>query len=176
MVRPRVSASPPDALVAAGLDQDTKLIVDERGKIGESWSGAWARASSSARPKHHNLKNTKAKVKRGSGIVSNALRAYANGRRDNCDLHLTLDVYPHALPHLPRRASAAPNPAAQSVNDRTAGESPARYEHRMQTGGARDAQAERKAKLDAGRSDTVIENGERALLPQCCRPRNRRYW
>ena len=115
MVRPRVSASPPDALVAAGLDQDTKLIVDERGKIGESWSGAWARASSSARPKHHNLKNTKAKVKRGSGIVSNALHAYANGRRDDWDLHLTLDVYPHALPHLPRRASAAPNPAAQSV-------------------------------------------------------------
>ena len=35
-------------------------------------------------------KNTNAKVERANGVISDALRAYANGRKDDWDLHLVL--------------------------------------------------------------------------------------
>ena len=35
-------------------------------------------------------KNTNAKVERGNGVISDTLRAYVNGRKDDLDSHLTL--------------------------------------------------------------------------------------
>ena len=38
-------------------------------------------------------KNTNAKVERANGVVSDTLRAYANGRKDDWDGHLPLAVF-----------------------------------------------------------------------------------
>ena len=61
-------------------------------------------------------------------------------------------------------------PLSPPHDDRTAGESPAHYAQRMRAMEATvrellaAAQAERKAKLDAGRVDTVFKVGDRVLL------------
>ena len=38
-------------------------------------------------------KNTNAKVERANGVISDTLRAYANGRKDDWDGHLPLTVF-----------------------------------------------------------------------------------
>ena len=127
-------------------------------------------------------KNTKAKVERANGVISDTLRAYANALNDDWDSHLTLaefainnaasalgdDLTPFfidrgAHPRLP----LSPPPAH---DDRATGESPTQYAQRMRAmeSTAREllaaAQVERKAKLDTGRVDTVFQVGDRVLL------------
>ena len=61
-------------------------------------------------------KNTNAKVERANGVISDTLRAYANGRKDDWDAHLLhaevaiVDSRrrPDALLYRPRRAPAPP--------------------------------------------------------------------
>ena len=50
-------------------------------------------------------KNTNAKVERANGVISDTLRAYANGRKDDWDSHLPLAVF--AINNAASTASAA---------------------------------------------------------------------
>ena len=125
-------------------------------------------------------KNTNAKVERANGVIGDTLRAYANGRKDDWDRQLPLAVFAinnaastlgdgltpffidrGAHPRLPLTAPAAGSPD---------GESPALYARRMREMEltVREllaaAQQERKAKLDAGRVDTVFKVGDLVLL------------
>jgi hypothetical protein len=125
-------------------------------------------------------KNTNAKVERANGVIGDTLRAFANGRKDDWDRQLPLAVFAinnaastlgegltpffidrGAHPRLPLSA-----PPAEGVG----GEPPALYARRMREMEltVREllaaAQQERKAKLDAGRVDTVFQVGDRVLL------------
>ncbi len=135
-------------------------------------------------------KNTNAKAERADGVVSDALRAYADGRKDDRDAHLPLaalainsaastlggDLTPFfidrgAHPRLPlspsRVDSAAGEPPAAAA---AAAAAAARYAQRMRALEATvrellaAAQAERRATLDAGRVDTAFKVGDRVLL------------
>jgi hypothetical protein len=124
--------------------------------------------------------NTITKVEWANGVISYTLRAYANGRKDDWDRQLPLAVFAinnaastlgdgltfffidrGAHPRLP--LSAVPV-------DGASGESPALYAWRMRTMEltVREllaaAQQARKAKLDAGRVDTVFKVGDLVLL------------
>ena len=48
-------------------------------------------------------KNTNAKVERANGVISNTLRAYTNGRKDDWDSHLLRPSSPSIMqrPRLP---------------------------------------------------------------------------
>jgi hypothetical protein len=125
-------------------------------------------------------KNTNAKVERANGVIGDTLRAYANGRKDDWDRQLPLAVFAinnaastlgdgltpffidrGAHPRLPLTAPAASHPD---------GEAPALYARRMRELELQvrellaAAQQERKAKLDAGRVDTVFKVGDQVLL------------
>ena len=127
-------------------------------------------------------KNTNAMVERANDVISDTLRDYANGRKDDWDSHLTLaefainntastlgnDLTPFfidcgALPHLP---------LSQPQHDLAAGESPADNAQRMRAMEttvlelltAAQARADRKAKLDAGRVNIVFQVSDRLLL------------
>jgi hypothetical protein len=125
-------------------------------------------------------KNTNAKVERANGVIGDTLRAFANGRKDDWDKHLSMAIFAinnaassvgegltpffidrGAHPRLPL------SPPRQSGN---AVESPALYAQRMRAIelSVREllaaAQQERKAKLDVGRVDTVFKVGDQVLL------------
>ena len=119
-------------------------------------------------------------MERANGVISDTLRAFANGRKDDWDGHLPLAVFAinNAASTLgdgltrffidrgahPRLPLSAPPVAGAG------GEAPALYARRMRAMEltVREllaaAQAERKAKLDAGRVDTVFKVGDRVLL------------
>jgi hypothetical protein len=125
-------------------------------------------------------KNTNAKVERANGVIGDTLRAFANGRKDDWDRQLPLAVFAinNAASTLgdgltpffidrgahPRLPLSAPTVAG----DRS--ESPGQYAQRMREleRSVREllaaAQRERKAKLDAGRVDTVFKVGDQVLL------------
>ena len=119
-------------------------------------------------------KNTNAKVEQAKGVISDTLRAYANGRKDDWDSHLTLaefaihntastlgdDLTPFFID------SGHPRlPLSPPHHNLAAYESSADYAQRMcaMEATVREllaaAQADRKAKLDAGRVDTVFQVG-----------------
>ena len=121
-------------------------------------------------------KNTNAKVERANGVISDTLRAYANGCKDDWDSHLTLAEFAinnaastlgdNLTPFFIDRGAHPRLPLSPPHDDRIAGESPAHYAQRMRAMEATvrellaAAQAERKAKLDAGR----VEVGDQVLL------------
>jgi len=125
-------------------------------------------------------KNTNAKVERTNGVISDTLRAYANGRKDDWDVHLlpaefainnAASTFGDGLtPFFIDRGAHPRLPLSPPRDDRATGETPAHYARRMHEieTTVREllaaAQAERKAKLDAGRVDTVFEVGDRVLL------------
>ena len=125
-------------------------------------------------------KNTNAKVERTNGVISDTLRAYANGRKDDWDVHLlpaefainnAASTFGDGLtPFFIDRGAHPRLPLSPPRDDRATGETPAHYARRMHEIEATvrellaAAQAERKAKLDAGRVDTVFEVGDRVLL------------
>ena len=87
------------------------------------------------------LKNTNAKVERANGVISDTLRAYANGRKDDWDSHFTLAEFAFnnaastlgdtLTPFFIDRGAHPRLPLSPPQDDRTAGESPAHYEQRM---------------------------------------------
>ena len=125
-------------------------------------------------------KNTNSKVERANGVVSDTLRAYANGRKDDWDDHLPLAVFAinnaastlggDLTPFFIDRGAHPRLPLSPPRDGSTTGEPPTRYAQRMRALEATvrellaAAQAERKAKLDAGRVDTVFKVGDRVLL------------
>jgi len=160
----------PDVLV---VDHDSKFTSEVFRAFVKGWGSCLIVGSA-----YH--KNTNAKVERANGVISDVLRAYANGRKDDWDDHLPLTVFAinNAASTLggdltPFFVDRGAHPRLPLSPPRAAGptdESPTHYAQRMRTMEAtvRDllaaAQAERKATLDAGRVDTVFKVGDRVLL------------
>jgi hypothetical protein len=125
-------------------------------------------------------KNTNAKVERANGVISDTLRALANGSMDDWDDHLPLAVFGinnavstlggDLTPFFVYSGAPPRLPLSPPRDDLAAGESPAHYARRMRAMELTvlellaAAQTERKAKLDAGRVDTVLKVGDRMLL------------
>ena len=129
-------------------------------------------------------KNTNAKVERTNGVISDTLCAYANGRKDGWDRHLTLAesaineaasmLGDNLSPFFIDRGAHPRLPLSPPHDDRSApvtGESQAHFAQRLRAT-VREllaaAQAEWRAKLDAGRVDTVF----RVATGCCCGPRS----
>ena len=125
-------------------------------------------------------KNTNAKVERANGVIGDTLRAFANGRKDDWDRQLPFAEFAinnadsvlgdGLTPFFIDRGAHPRLPLSPPRDDGAAGESPALYAQRMRQleTTVREllaaAQAARKAKLDAGRVDTVFKVGDRVLL------------
>jgi hypothetical protein len=125
-------------------------------------------------------KNTNAKVERANGVVSDTLRAYANGRKDDWDQHLLFAEFAinnasstlgdDLTPFFIDRGAHPRLPLSPPQDTGVAGESPAHYAQRMRAMEASvrellaSAQAALKAKLDVSRVDTVFKVGDRVLL------------
>ena len=119
---------------------------------------------------YHRDRNANAKVEGANGVIRDTLRAHANGRKDGWGGHLplaqfaintatsTLDAGP--TPFFVDRGAHPRPPLARPRDDRAAdSESPARRMPQAEAtvrGPPAAAQAERKARLDAGRVDTVF--------------------
>jgi hypothetical protein len=133
-------------------------------------------------------KNTNAKVERANGVIGDTLRAFANGRKDDWDRQLPLAVFAinnaastlgdELTPFFIDRGAHPRLPLSVPTDCTPGGESPAHYARRMQEmeRTVRElltaAQQERKAKLDAGRVDTVFKVGDQVLLRSQCGPRS----
>ena len=116
--------------------------------------------------------NTSAKVERANGVICDTLRAFANGRKDDWDDHLPLTVFAinNAASTLGSdltsffvdRGAHPRLPLSPPRDDLAIDESPAHYAQRIRAmeRTVREllaaAQSERKAKLDAGRVNTVF--------------------
>ena len=129
-----------------------------------------------------NHKNTNAKVERANGVIGDTLRAYANGRKDDWDKQLTFAEFAinNAASTLGGEADMTPFfidrgahprlPLSAPHAEHAAHESPGQYAQRMRSIEAtvRELLAARraasKAKLDAGRVDTLFKVGDRARL------------
>jgi len=125
-------------------------------------------------------KNTNAKVERANGVIGDTLRAFANGRKDDWDRQLPLAVFAinnaastlgdELTPFFIDRGAHPRLPLSVPTDCTPGGESPAHYARRMHEmeRTVRElltaAQQERKAKLDAGRVDTVFKVGDQVLL------------
>ena len=119
-------------------------------------------------------KNTDAKVECANGVISDTLCAYVNGRKDDGDSHLALAEFANNnAPVFIDRGAHPSLPLTPPHDDRTSGTLPAHYAQRTRAMGRRcgslrelraAAQAEREAKLDAGRVDTVFNVGDWVLL------------
>ena len=119
-------------------------------------------------------------MQRANGVIRDTLRANTSGRKDDWDSHLTLaelainntasTIGDGLTPFFIDHGEHSRLPPSPPHHDRTTGESPAHYAQQMQqmTATAREllaaAQAEVKAKLVAGRVDTVLQVGDRVLL------------
>ena len=139
-------------------------------------------------------KNTNAKAERADGVISDTLRAYANGRKDDWDSHLPLAEFAihdaasthgdNLTPFFINRGVHPRLPVSPPHDDRTADESPAHYAQRMLAmeatvaGAARGGAGGAEGKLAVGRVDTVFKVGNWVLLrtkePYQCR--RRRHW
>ena len=166
----RSGAGFPDVLV---VDHDPKFTSDVFRAFVKSMGSCLIVGSA-----YH--KNTNAKVERANGVISDTLRAYANGRKDDWDRHLMLAEFAinnaastlgdGLTPFFIDRGAHPRLPLSPPLDERTAGESHASYATRMRAMEATvrellaAAQAERKAKLDAGRVDTVFHVGDQVLL------------
>jgi hypothetical protein len=125
-------------------------------------------------------KNTNAKVERANGVIGDTLRAFANGRKDDWDRQLSLAVFAinnaastlgdGLTPFFIDRGAHPRLPLSAPTAGSGGSESPGQYVQRMRELelSVREllaaAQRERKAKLDAGRVDTVFKVGDRVLL------------
>ena len=109
-------------------------------------------------------RNTNSKVEGANSVIRDTLRAHANGRKDGWGGHLPLAEFAinTATPTLDaglRPFFVDRDALARPRDDRAAGESPARRMPQAEAtvrGPPAAAQAERKARLDAGRVDTVF--------------------
>ena len=168
----RSGAGFPDVLV---VDHDAKFTSDVFRAFAKSMGSCLRLTVGSA---YH--KNTNAKVERANGVIGDTLRAYANRRKDDWDSHLTLAEFAinnatltlgeDLTPFFIDRGAQPRLPRSPPHDDRATGESPTQYAQRMRAmeSTVREllavAQAERKAKLDAGRVYTVFQVGDRVPL------------
>jgi hypothetical protein len=125
-------------------------------------------------------KKTNAKVERANCVIGDTLRAFANGRKDYWDRQLPFAVFTinnaastlgdGLTPFFIDRGAHPRLPLSAPPADGAPDETPAGYARQMHvlTLTMREllaaAQQERKAKLDAGRVDTVFNVGDRVLL------------
>ena len=125
-------------------------------------------------------KNTNAKVERANGVIGDTLRAVANGRKDDWDQHLPFAVFAinnaastvddKLTPFFIDRGAHPRLPLSAPADDHAGPEAPADYGRRMRQMEStvrellRAAQLDRKAKLDAGRVDTVFQVGDQVML------------
>jgi hypothetical protein len=159
----------PDVLV---VDHDSKFTSEVFRAFVKGWGSCLIVGSA-----YH--KNTNAKVERANGVVSDTLRAHANGSKDNWDGHLPLAVFAISNAASTLGGDLTPSvdrgahprlPLSPPRDDSAAGESPTHYAQRMRATEAtvRELLAavkeERNTKLDAGRVDTVFKVGDRVLL------------
>ena len=117
-------------------------------------------------------KNDDTKAMRANSVISDTLRAFANDRKDDWGDHLPLAVFAinnaastlggDLTPFFVDRGAHPRLALSPPRDDLAAGESPGHYARRMRTMELTvrvllaAAQTERKAKLDAGRVDTVF--------------------
>ena len=164
----RSCAGFPDALV---LDHDAKLTSEVFRAFVKSMGSCLIVGSA-----YH--KNTNAKVERANGVISDTLRAYANGRKDDWDSHLTLAEFAinstastlgdDLTPVFIDRGAHPRLPLSPPRHDLAAGESPAHYTQRKRAMEATlaAAQADMKAKLDTS------TRCSRSATGCCCGPRS----
>jgi len=157
------------------------LVVDHDSKFTSAVFRAFAKGMGSCLivgSAYH--KNTNAKVERANGVISDTLRAFANGRKDDWDDHLPTAVSAvnnaastlggTLTPFFIDRGAHPRLPLSPPRDDTSPSETPAHYAERMRAMEATvrellaAAQAERKARLDAGRVDTVFQVGDQVLL------------
>ena len=170
-----------DLCLRSGTGFPDVLVVDHDPKFTSNVFRAFAKGMGSCLivgSAYH--KNTNAKVERANGVIGDTLRAFANGRKDDWDRQLPFAVFAinnaastlgdGLTPFFIDRGAHPRLPLSAPPADGDPGETPAGYAHRMRelTLTVREllaaAQAERKAKLDAGRVDTVFKVGDRVLL------------
>ena len=163
----------PDILL---VDHDSKFISE----VFRAFVNGWGSCLVVGVPQEHQRQGP-------LGVLSDTLRACANGRKGDWDSHLPLTV--HAINNAASTLGGDLTPffvdcghprlpLSPSREDHTADESPAYYAQRMRAMEATvrelpaAAQAERKAKLDAGRVDAVFKGGDPAATGCCCGPRS----
>jgi hypothetical protein len=155
----------PDVLV---VDHDPKITSDVFQAFVKSMDSSLIVGSD-----YH--KNTNAKVERANGVIGDTLRPFANGRKDDWDRQLPFAVFTISnaastlgdglTPFFIDWGAHLRLPLSGPPADGDPGETPADYAHRMRelTLTEREllaaAQAAHKAKLDAGRVDTVFKVG-----------------
>jgi len=151
-----------DMCLRSGAGFPDVLVVDHDAKFTSEVFRAFVKSMGSCLivgSAYH--KNTNAKVERANGVISDTLRAYANGRKDDWDSHLTLAEFAinnaactlgdNLTPFFIDRGAHPRLPLSPPHDDRITGESPAHYAQRMRAMEATvrellaAAQAERKA-------------------------------
>ncbi len=146
------------------VDHDPKLTSEVFRAFAKGWGSCLIVGSA-----YHT--KTNAKVERANGVVSDALRAFANGRKDDWDGHLPLAVFAidDATSTLGGDLTPPGSPVASSrrfcrwrvtctlraVDAGDGGDG---------TGAAGDGAGGMEGKLDAGRVDRVFKVGDRVLL------------
>ena len=161
------------------------LVVDHDAKFTSAVFRAFVKSMGSSLivgSAYHKTRNTNAKVERANGVIGDTLRAYANGCKDDWDKPLTFAVFAinNAASTLGGEADITPFcidrgahprlPLSAPHAEHAAHESPGQYAQRMRSIEATvrellaTTQAASKAKLDAGRVDTVFHVGDRVLL------------
>jgi hypothetical protein len=162
-----------DICLLSGAGFPDVLVVDHDPKLTREVFRAFVKSMGSCLivgSAYH--KNTKAKVERTNGVVSDVLRAYANGRKEDWDVHIlpaefaiifaACTLHDGLMPFFIDRGAYPRLPLSPPRDDRATGETPVHYARRIHEIEATvrellaAAQAERKAKLDAGRVDTVL--------------------
>ena len=158
----------PDALV---VDHDAKLKSEVLRAFVKSMGSCLAVGSAYR-------KNANAIVERANGVIRDTLRAYANGRKDDWDSHLTLAEFAinstastlgdDLTPVFIDRGAHPRLPLSPPRHDLAAGESPAHYTQRKRAMEATlaAAQADMKAKLDTS------TRCSRSATGCCCGPRS----
>ena len=87
-----------DMCLRSGAGFPDVLVVDHDAKFTSEVFRAFVKSMGSCLivgSAYH--KNTNAKVERANGVISDTLRAYANGRKDDLDSHLTVTLAEFAI-------------------------------------------------------------------------------
>ena len=136
-------------------------------------------------------RNTSAKMERANGAISDTLRAYAYGREDDRDSHLTLAESRFAINNLKNASTlgddlppfftdrgAHPSlPLSQPHHDLAGGESRAHYAQRMRAMEATVRELLAAAQADRRRRSMRAASTRHSRSACCCGPRRRRqHW
>jgi len=170
-----------DMCLRSGAGFPDALVVDHDPKFTSALFRAFVKGMGSSLivgSAYH--KNTNAKVERANGVIGDTLRAFANGRKDDWDRQLPFAEFAinnasstlggGLTPFFIDRGAHPRLPLSPPRSAQYADESPAHYAGRMHEVETTvrallmEAQAACKAKLDAGRVDTVFMVGDQVML------------